>query len=327
MAMKMNSDIAVRYITGKADAKEIEEFEMWLVESSDNFQQFEEFKESWKLADKAYQNFTPDIAKAWEVIRMETISKVQKRNRGRNLVFNLLKIAASVLFIIALGFLTKLVYNWSQQEEWTTYTSYNTITLIALSDKSKVWLNKNSEIIVPKVFKGNSRKVHLKGEAYFEVVKNPKKPFMVYAHRTTTKVLGTSFNLNARLKDSSISLLVVTGKVLFALNKNREIILTPGQNGIINLAKSSISKEKINNNNCIAWKTGILQFKNASLDELCMTLSDYYRVKIDPAMLKGKQGYSFTGSFENKPLLEVLNIIEITLGIKFNRTGDELTVQ
>jgi transmembrane sensor len=327
MAIKMNSDLAVRYITGTAKAKEIEEFEMWLIESSDHFQQFDEFKESWKLAGKAYQNFTPDVVKAWEVIRMETISKVQKRSKGRSLVFNLLKIAASVLFIIALGFLAKQGYNWSQQEEWVTYTSSNAITFVSLSDKSKVWLNANSELIVPKVFKGDNRKVHLKGEAYFEVAKNPQKPFFVYAHRTITEVLGTSFNLNASIKDSSISLFVVTGKVLFALNKNREIILTPGQNGIINLNKGFISKEIFNNNNCIAWKTGILQFKNASLDELCMTLSEYYRVKIDPGMLKSKKEYFFTGSFENKPLLEVLNIIEITLGIKFNRSGDELTVQ
>jgi transmembrane sensor len=326
MAKIFNIDLAIRYISGKINDVEKEEFERWLRESPDNLQQLDEFKETWQLTGKAFNDYEPDAIQAWDTVRNRTVSKINSRH-SRHLSIGLLKIAASVLLIIALGVSARQVYTWSQQEEWVTYTSSNAITLVSLSDKSKVWLNANSELIVPRIFKGDNRKVHLKGEAYFEVVKNPKKPFVVYSQRTVTKVLGTSFNLNARLKDSSVSLFVVTGKVLFALNKNREVILTPGQNGIINLAKSTISKEVFNNNNCVAWKTGVLQFKNTPLDKLCTTLSEYYRVKIDPGVLKSKKEYFFTGSFENKPLLEVLNIIEITLGIKFNRSGDELTVQ
>ena len=69
--------------------------------------------------------------------------------------------------------------------------------IITLSDGSSVLLQPNSKLSYPKIFTGNERKVYLSGEGFFEISKNPKKPFFVYANEIVTKVVGTSFRVKA----------------------------------------------------------------------------------------------------------------------------------
>ena len=92
-----------------------------------------------------------------------------------------------------------------------------------------------AKLKVPKVFKGNKRNVWLKGEAFFEVAKNPNKPFKVYAHGTTTQVVGTSFNIRALDSAREVLLTVVTGKVWFSSdnNKSKKLILSPGRKAYV----------------------------------------------------------------------------------------------
>ena len=327
--MKMDLDLAVLYLTGKADISERSNFEKWLKASAENFQEFDEFKESWIAAGKAYEHYTPNVQKAWNEIKEETILRTSAIPLKKSTTLAWLKIAASVAIIIGLGISLKLIYNWSQTEEMVTYSSANSIISISLSDNSKVWLNSNSEIIVPKYFKGNKRKVYVKGSAFFEVTKNPKRPFIILANQTITKVLGTSFYLKAPQTDSVVELSVVTGKVSFTDERNpaNNAILLPGQTGCIDHNKGQLIKESYKDQNFLAWKTGNMQFNNASLEEVCKVISSYYNVEIKPGLLKNNKNISFSGSFDNKPLLEVLSVIEITLGIKFEKIDNVLEVQ
>ncbi len=219
--------------------------------------------------------------------------------------------------------LAKLFITGSQVEEIATIVSANNIISVVLSDSSKVWLNASSELKVPKVFKGNKRNVWLKGEAFFEVAKNPNKPFKVYAHGTTTQVVGTSFNIRALDSAREVLLTVVTGKVWFSSdnNKSKKLILSPGQKGLCDILDGQLQMGNNRNVNFLAWKTRKLQFNNASLDDVCEALREYYYINITPGIYARSQKYSFTGNINNASLREALSIIELTLGIKFEKNG------
>src|SRR5699024_2837118 len=137
-----------------------------------------------------------------------------------------------------------LIYNGDRRNDnERKEIQYNTITTpkggqykIILADGSKVWLNAASSMRFPVVFSGEKRAVYIKGEAYFEIAKNEKKPFEVFVNdKIKVEVLGTHFNVRAYKKASAIKTTLLEGKVKvinsgFAGNGNeQEVVLKPGQ--------------------------------------------------------------------------------------------------
>ena len=130
---------------------------------------------------------------------------------------------------------------------------------IVLSDGSSIILKPNSTLQYPIVFNVNHREVKLSGEAFFEVAKDQQRPFLVYADKIITKVLGTSFTIRAFENEKDVSVKVKTGKVsVFTesdvkANKNKTnaqlegIILVPNQQVIFSRAESKIVKSLVEN--------------------------------------------------------------------------------
>ncbi len=330
METNMDTELAICYITGKISADDKQVFEKWLNSSPDNFQQFDDFKDFWNLTGNAYQNYNPDIIEGWAKVKDKTLSDFTiKQNQPGKRFMNVLKIAASILILISLGLSAKYIYNLYQTEDISTFTSDNNIVSITLPDGSSVWLNAHSELKVPQVFKGNKRNVWFKGEAFFQVTKNPEKPFTIYAHGTTTRVLGTSFNLKALDSSRNVCLTLVTGKVWFSLDKDKSknSILLPGQEVLCDILNGRLQKLENSNENFMAWKTGQLHFTNATLCEVCKVLHEYYHIEIFPGHDSLSKKYLFTGNFDHTSLHNTLNIIELTLGVKVVKTGNAYSLQ
>jgi transmembrane sensor len=321
MSAEMNTDLAIRYISGKLIEDEKRLFETWLCESPLNKSYFDEFRKYWEISGKAFENYNSDVIKGWKIVKPKTTDKDKKPPQVKSVIRQAIRIAASVLILLSIGLTVKWVYNWWQKEDFEIYASGNNILSLTLTDGTKVWLNENGEIKIPKVFKGSKRNVFLIGEAYFEVTKNPKRPFKIYSRNAITEVLGTSFNLSARESDSLIKLNLITGKVAFYLDKeeNKKLILLPGQTAIFNTKQKVLCKSLNRNMNFLSWKTKELQFKDASLPEICEILTAFYKVKIISGNLSDDSKYRFTGNFNNASMKEVFSIIELTLGLKFVR--------
>lgn len=107
---------------------------------------------------------------------------------------------------------------------------------ITLSDGSQVTLQPHSKLHFIKNFAPDKREVFLEGEAFFQISKNPAKPFLVYYNNIVTKVLGTSFTINTNIQTGNIEVAVKTGKVQVYENEklvegqtNKAVILTPNQ--------------------------------------------------------------------------------------------------
>lgn len=147
---------------------------------------------------------------------------------------------------------------------------------LTLSDGTRVWLNAETELRYPVQFNGKERVVYLKGEAYFEVAKNKKKPFLVQVDDMSVKVYGTEFNVNTYDK---IETVLVTGSV--SMNQGgKEVLLKPNQKGLFDPASGKIMVEDVDVLAYVSWKNGDFIFRNESLNSIMDKLSRWYGLEV-----------------------------------------------
>lgn len=148
---------------------------------------------------------------------------------------------------------------------------------VVLPDGTHVWLNAESTISFPSRFSRGERNVKVSGEAYFEVVKNARKPFVVSTEWFTTKVLGTSFNLRA-YSENDASVVLVDGSVGIKTANGSEKVLSPGQQATV--ATDGVSITDVDTYALTQWKEGFFYFDNASLADIMMAIGRWYNVSV-----------------------------------------------
>ena len=133
---------------------------------------------------------------------------------------------------------------------------------LILSDGTRVWLNADSELEYPVEFVKKERIVKLSGEAYFEVAPNPEQPFIVEAGGIQTRVLGTSFNIQAYRNEKSVYTTLLTGSIRVAVADGGDaVVLTPGREAIWEKGSGAIQVEAVNAEDAIAWRYGNFIFE------------------------------------------------------------------
>jgi transmembrane sensor len=140
---------------------------------------------------------------------------------------------------------------------------------LTLADGTKVWLNAASSITYPTAFTGTSREVSITGEAYFEVARNPQQPFIVKTPKDEITVLGTEFNINAYHDEASVKTSLIDGSV-----KISNVTLKPGQaytNGTVVI--TNLEQD-------VAWKNGIFNVENLTVEQAMRQISRWYNVEI-----------------------------------------------
>lgn len=149
---------------------------------------------------------------------------------------------------------------------------------VTLPDGSQVWLNADSKISFPEQFIGKERNVRVEGEAFFQVTKDAKHPFVVTTDFFTTTVHGTTFNVNAySTKTASVTL--VTGSVAVKTANGKETIMTPGQMTVCD-AQGNTHVSEVDTYPLIQWKDGFFYFNNERLVDIMMELGRWYNVSI-----------------------------------------------
>ncbi len=213
-------------------------------------------------------------------------------------------------------------FNTLKNEEIVT----NTITTpkagkfkVVLTDGTKIWINSDTKISFPSQFKGLERVVNLTGEAYFEVAKDPKKPFIVKSGKQVLNVLGTHFNVNAYEGDSNIKTTLFEGKVrVNLLGQSTKVDILPGQQTIF--ANNTFNLQNADLKEVIAWKNGYFKFNAENIENILLQLSRWYNVDITyktPIINKTISAYIS----RDKSLKEVLDILQTTESVKFNVEG------
>ena len=197
-----------------------------------NLTEYNILKKLWIKGDIEVKDF--DAATAWKAVQDKATHKKTKSAKVIPLYQKLRRIAA-VAAILIIGTTASYFFVHTNKTPKTiiAQTLINESgKLVLLSDGSQVWLNRNATLTYPEKFEKHNRKVELKGEAFFEVSKNPGKPFIVSTSNSSVEVLGTSFNINSSSKQTEVT--VTTGKVKVTnANKSNNVIITKGLSAIV----------------------------------------------------------------------------------------------
>jgi transmembrane sensor len=243
--------------------------------------------------------------------------------------------AACVAFLIGFGYMlvnrSNSIKKQTRIASTENVSSKDQIRRFVLPDGSIVWLNKNSRIAFKKAFSAEQREVFLEGEAFFEVVPNPAKPFIVKSSKVSTKVLGTSFNVKAYRKDATASVAVATGKVEVSKEIRegmpiRITQLTPQQKLVINTEKDETFIDIVSLWDVGSWRNSGLVFRNNTYTDVIARLEEHYGIKVtltDNAIKDCRVMASFN---ENAALEDVLKLLSISNSFRYNMEGKQVTI-
>ncbi|CAN5278807.1 FecR family protein [soil metagenome] len=209
------------------------------------------------------------------------------------------------------------------------------VLVVNLPDGSQVALEPRSQLHYRKAFTDTIREVFLAGEAFFEVQKNPDKPFLVHANAITTKVLGTSFRVRAFEQDSQIDVMVKTGRVSVFPTQSRKhhdpekegLILTPNQQAVFTKADAHFSRSLIDKPIPIIPQTELqhFSFRNAPLPEILQAIEKTYGVEIifDEQRLINCR---LTTSLGSENLFEKMDILCEAIGASYKLVDAQIII-
>lgn len=209
-------------------------------------------------------------------------------------------------------------------------TAYHTIETpkggryqISLPDGSRVWLNAGSKLVYPVSFNHpEGRKVILSGEAYFEVARDPSRPFRVKSSGQEILVLGTHFNINTYPEESYSTTTLLEGSVRINGENGDHALLKPGQQSFLD--KTGIKISQVDTEEAVAWKNGFFYFENADIETVMRQISRWYDVEIVYHKKVNTRFYAQIPSKSN--LSEVLKALELTGKVHFEIQGRKVII-
>lgn len=294
----MDKDLLRRYIEGCVTPEEVERVVDWL--DADE-QHVTEFLALHKVFDISVLNQLP--AKEGK----EALQRISLHH----IVKEILKIAAIVLLILGGQSI------WEKQENEESAPLYQTLYVPAgqraeliLPDSTRVWLNACSRLMYPVTFMKENRLVELEGEAYFEVQRNEKAPFIVKTPKTAVRVLGTEFNVSDYPNRPGFELALLKGSVeLLPSKRSNPYRMKAGEQ--ILLKDGKYLSSNIEDTDYFKWKEGLLCFRDQPISEIIDKLSLYFDVKIYVENQK-LLSENYTGKFLAKDGIEqVLKVLQL----------------
>jgi hypothetical protein len=288
------------------------------IESRKGLSPFDKKLEAAKLIDQAA---SVDVDKAYRTVN----SKINKGYKTINIFTTLTRIAA-VLTIPLLAFTIWTLF-FQNDKKAPVEMAQNEITWqeiqspvgmrshVVLPDGSNLWLNAGSEVKYSIPFTRENREVELSGEAFIDVVKNEKSPFIVKSESISVEVLGTQFNVNAYPETEQVQVALKEGKVKFRFAGDEGTIkyceLQPNDLLEFDKKDKTVSTENTNIEKYIAWHQNKMILDDTPMTELAGLLERWYGVEVVIADEKIKR-YRFTTTFDNEPLHRVLELLEIS---------------
>ena len=197
---------------------------------------------------------------------------------------------------------------------------------VRLADGTLVYLNSATRMKYPVKFDEKERKVYLSGEAYFEVAKDPERPFFVEMEGVEVRVYGTSFNVNTH-QEGNIQTVLVKGSIgVKVLSSGMESVIRPGQMAEFKQGSRKIDVKEVNVAVYTDWKDGIFRFENQRLEDILTVLSNWYDVDVFYQTASVKELH-FSGYMERyKDVSVILEAITLSTGVTFSIQGKTIVV-
>lgn len=332
----MTKQILIKFIRNRCTEAEMEEVIRWADTEAMN----EEFRvlgfEDWKnYSETENEGDDEKFSTLFDKIqqKIDLVAQQREDDKVRSLSASLLLTwltrAAAILLIPVL---TIMFYALSQKKIITGRYAHmvtdslevvapvGSRTVVQLSDGSEVHLNYGSKLKYPQVFSGDERAVRLIGEGYFNVARNPGKPFIVHAVNLQIRALGTSFNVNAYPDEENVETTLVSGKVIL---EKTELIgnvrtvgkMVPGQHINFNIKTGAVTGSTGKIEKYIAWIEGKMVFEDAPAVYVAEKLSRMFNAEIE--VKDNAKEYLYTVTFVDEPLYQILDLMTLATPVKY----------
>lgn len=325
-------DLISRSLAGEASAEEEKQLTAWIAQQGENNQHYQKFKQAFDLVGKYFANKVskePDlnIDQEWNHFLSQVTKKKTENVRflepERNSFLLWARVAAAVLLLLASGFIIN--YFVSNNNDTQFQTADNTLE-ISLPDGSRIALNRNSELSYAADFGKTSRTVTLTGEAFFEVERDPQKPFIIHINKATIEVLGTSFNVQGYNNRNELEVVVETGTVKFSVSEaNKNVLLKAGDRGVFEKQSKELVSTTNTDLNYLSWKTRKIVFMENDLRSVVNALNKIYNANITIAA-QVPETCVVTVTFDQQSLEAVLNVLKTTLNLTYTVKDGQIEI-
>jgi transmembrane sensor len=289
-------------------------------------------------------------AAIWQRLRLDPITPAETTPRVRRLTANLRRpqlrwVAGLGLLVLGLGGLlpyirhqpaasgataTTLDHGWTRHRNVTQQAQ-----LFQLPDASHVTLQPGSSLRYSSALAGARREVYLEGEAFFQVHKNPARPFLVFTNQVVTTVLGTSFDVKAYPGRAQALVAVREGKVSVQARETAQldatpthpakagVLLLPNQQVVYSVASHQLKKELVDKPAVLVPQ--VFEFEERPVAEVLATLEKAYGVPIHYDQQK-LAGCTVSITFYDEPLFEKLGLLCKSLGAYYTLADTQITI-
>ncbi|HEK21541.1 FecR family protein [Mucilaginibacter sp.] len=332
MKKTIPNDLLERYLNGQCSDEELARVKAWYHSFRADDDQLSEMSraEIEHLESRMYQQITNNIG-------LEEHTGTSRKVKVIKLVKIMAAAAVAAVFIggfyllntAKVSFKTALPAVQTVNEQVDITNNSNTVYKALLPDSSTVWLQPGSNIRYPKKFAANARIISMYGEGFFEVTKNPSRPFIINGRSIITKVWGTSFLIRDRYRSATADVSVVTGKVSVSIKQNgadnkfstalekHEVLLYPRDKAVCYINQHILKAERLIKEPALKlWSQASLAFDNKPLGEIIPVLSATYGIKIKVNNEKINH-YMLTADFEGFNLPDVLAALKKSINVNY----------
>lgn len=327
--------LIAKHHDGTLENQEEEELLKWVNKSPENKKAF---KDAIRILMASKPELQVETKPAWEKLKanLDEDRTVSFPTAKTPFLPQWFQVAAIFLILIVIGgvaYFTQLRDDSTMQDLTTHYITHpgdvDTFQ-IQLPDGSKVWLNKKSQLTYLHDFGENDRVVQLIGEGFFEVSKDPDRPFTVISQEIRTTALGTSFNVRAFEDQDEVMVALATGKVNVSIETEASgavdsVPLVPGEEITITRTSKQYKKGTFDPLERLAWKDGMIFFKGANVQKIADVLGRWYDVQFE---IKDSSRIEslITATFKNESLENVLEMLSYSADYQFEVETDVIKI-
>lgn len=321
----MNEAQIFNYISGQASHEEMLVIKHWALQSKEREKELARIKNLWIIA--SLDNKISPQMKEDEIRKIhKKIAILKRKQYFGDFRFRKIHYAATVVILVGLsigfGYFISKGFFASEEKYTEIIVPKGERSKFVLPDGSKVQLNSDSKLKFNS-FNTKKRKVILEGEAYFEVIHDSSRPFIVEASGLLIEDIGTSFNISNYPDDESVITYLHSGEIRVDLDHEKDVFLKPSEVFSYNKTNKNYSLTSVNDQRIIDWTRNILTIKGETLEELAKKLERRFNIQIsfrDDDLKKR----IYSGSIKDEDLDTVLEAMKYTSTFNYERNGQNV---
>jgi len=343
MESNYNWEMITRYVLNESSEDEKKVIESKIKSDNDFAKAVQEMSQIVNVKQKPFQ--VKDVDLKWEKVKSDLIgvSKAKQHNiypisnrnkpkrQFRRKTFKVWRYVAAIVFAIGMSYFLSNELGTPQkivQNEYKTLIVNNgERKTIVLYDGTTIILDAGSELKYPKKF-GDVRKVYLKGEGFFQVAKNSKKPFHIFVNNALVEVIGTKFNIKSWEEDAKgVTVSVSEGKVALGLansDTSEKVILVKNMQSSLSPYGKLSKPIMVDASNTLKWMNNEIHFQDVNLRQVISQLKRWYDLEfeVEDKLLEKK---NLTVHLNNTNLNDVLELISTITQTRLERQGKKIS--